>query len=158
MSDWPRLILVGGGVLIGLLVFIFKPQLLASNADLSELIVTIFSVLAGFLMLTISMISASQHLKLKSILSQRQYKDVFSSRLLRYKLLFYAYLLIIFFVFYSRLVVHLWPTVGDIFSRLYLGLSAAALIWSLGLPSIVETIKLEELLDGEAQRNSRRKL
>jgi hypothetical protein len=153
--DWRRTWFIVVGGLLGLSIFAFKGWLIPPGTDLSNLVVTIFAVLAGFLLVTFNLLTVARLSGFRSVITQRRYEEMLSLRLWRFSLLFYAYLIILFCVFYSHLVVHFWPWVGELFERLYLGMSGAALLWSLGLPSTITTVRDEEMAAANKKGSAR---
>ena len=136
----------GGGLIAGVMVLIFRSTLVSPDVDLSALVATIFSVLAGFLTVALNMIAITRPEAFKSRASQSRYSTEMTRRVRRHNWLFYAYIIILVLVFYAELLMKTLPNIAGIFEALYLGLSAASLIWSLSIPGTIMQLHNESEL------------
>ena len=141
--DWQKIGLLVAGAFAGVVVFAFKTKILAPDANLANLVGTIFSILAGLLAVALNLVVVSKPTAFKSKLSQRRYLEVMGRRLRRHNWLFYCYFLVLIFVFYSELFQKTWPLGSKFFESLYLSLAAASLIWSFSIPTTITQIQNE---------------
>lgn len=130
---------IGSGILAGL-----KGQpLIHNNAQAINIIVTVFSVLAGFLVAIMTIIGEPGSLLGKSWrVYEINRKNVFT-RLVRQKWLFYLYLTTLGVIFVASLVKTVSPELTIWLERIYLGGATMAFILSLGLPAALLNIQLE---------------
>lgn len=141
--DKKRVSLFLFAVVSGILVGYNGQSLIHNNAQAINIIVTVFSVLAGFLVAIMTIIGEPGTLLGKS---WRAYeinrKNVFT-RLVRQKWLFYLYLATLGMIFVASLVKATSPALTIWLERIYLGGATTAFILSMGLPSALLTIQLE---------------
>jgi len=144
--------LLVGLVIAGTWVF-FGGALVQSNFEALRILVMAFSILAGFIIAAITMSGDPKLLYPGSWRIASAHARNIRTALLRYKLLFYVYLSVIFLAFlatlfggnpvYAPCVVWL--------ERIAVGVGLAALFWSFGLPtSIIRT--QTDRLDEEVRR------
>ena len=159
MKKIARLLFVLTGVGIMAAGLIFGGPVTAGNHKAMQMIVTLFSILTGFIIAVITMSGdpgilypgswrvASAH--------RRQIKRV----LFRYRLLFYAYLLTLFLAFGAAIVgqVDQERLVTHWIERVALSLGGAALFWSFGLPTTIIRAQLERIDKQVEQRESQDK-
>lgn len=141
--DLQKSAVMAAGLIAGASVFIFKTNILAPDANLSNLVATIFSVLAGFLAVALNLVVLSAPPAFKSRVSQRRYFSVLGRRLRRHNWLFYSYLVVLISVFLSQLFLSTWNDVSKFFESIYLSVAAASLIWSFSIPSSIANIQSE---------------
>lgn len=110
------------------------------DLELSSLVATIFSVLAGFLSVALNLVVIARPVSFKSKKSQRDYTKLIARRLRRHNWLFFSYITILCCVFFAEVSKRTYPMTGNWFETLYLGLSASALIWSFMVPSTIAQI------------------
>ena len=154
--DWKRtiLLLTGGG--IGIFAGLYGQPLIHGNDQAAQVIVTVFTVLAGFLVAIISIMGDPSVLLPGSWRIASKQRSAMRRRLQRQRLLFYVYLVTLGLIFATMLVRDVAPAVTAIFERAYLGLAVAGFIWSLGLPSALMSIQ-EQRVDAavEARKSGR---
>ena len=135
--------MLSAGLFVGCVVFLLKTTLLSPESNLSGLVATIFSVLAGFLAVALNLIVVSQPTAFKSVLSRRRYLRLVGRRMRIHNWLFYCYVSILIFVFYSEMLLLKWPYAAHLLESLYLSLASASLIWSLGIPATIARLQVE---------------
>lgn len=141
-----KALLFGTGLLTGLALIFFHGRMVHPDTNLSSLVATIFSVLAGFLTVALNMVTVTRPEAFKSKASRRQYTTEMTRKIRFQNWLLYSYLFVLIFVFYAELLTKTFPTISGIFEVLYLGLSAASLIWSLSLPGTLMQLQNDSAL------------
>lgn len=143
--DWKRAVLLGVGAVAGIATGVYGQTLIHGNVQATQIIVTVFTVLAGFLVAIITIMGdpsaflpGSWRIASKQRLAMRR-------RLRRQKLLFYVYLVTLALVFATMLVRDIAPAITAVLERVYLGLAVAGFIWSLGLPTALMSIQEERV-------------
>jgi hypothetical protein len=135
----------------------YGQPLIHGNDQAANIIVTVYSILAGFLVAIIAIIGDPLLIPPGSwrIAEGNRQKTV--QRLTRHKHLFYIYLLSLCFVFASALFKDKHPTCTIWFERGYLFLSIFAFAMSLGLPGALMRMQ-EERVDHiiETRRQSKK--
>lgn len=116
-----------------------------NNQDAINVIVTVFSILAGFLVAVITLIGDPQSLpqgswQVAQLGSARTY-----NRLTRKKWLFILYLLTLTLVFLSVLIKGNFPDIEPWLEKAYLFLAISALILSFRLPSALMQLQQERI-------------
>src|SRR5665647_2193324 len=128
----------------GLGAYLFQPFIHGNN-DAKNIIVTVFSVLAGFLVAIITIIGDPSSLPSGSWQRARLGSDILRVRLLRHKLLFLMYLTTLLLIFISVLVRNKFPAVDLWIERSFLFFSISAFILSFQLPSSLMKLHLERI-------------
>lgn len=123
---------------------LLKP-LVSCNQDAINIIVTVFAILAGFLILVITLVGDTESVPLGSWRIARFSIDQTHKSLIRHKWLFYLYLIILLLIFSSMLIKDQFPRVNDYLEYIYLTCSIAAFILSFKLPSTVIKLQKERL-------------
>jgi len=124
------------------------------NQDAINIIVTMFSILAGFLVAIITLVGDPKSLPSGGWQkAQLGYKRTYN-RLTRHKWLFKLYLTTLAFIFISILLKDKLKDYQQLIEYLYLFLAIAAFIFSLRLPSTLMIIQQERI---EHEINERRR-
>lgn len=117
--------------------------LIHNNSQAINIIVTVFSVLAGFLVAIMTIIGEPGASFGKSWRAcEKNRKNVFA-RLVRQKWMFYLYLSTLGIIFLTSLVKDISPVLTVWLERIYLGGATTAFLLSLGLPASLLNIQLE---------------
>lgn len=130
-------------VLCGIAAAIWAQPLVAGNAEARNLIVTLFSILAGFLVAIMTLVGDPGSFANRSWRAHEQARDTIFARLARQKLLFYAYLLTLGLLFVSMVCGSSFPRVSIWLERVYVGLASASFLLSLRLPSLLMQIQMD---------------
>ena len=132
------------GIIAGGLAAYFKDQLITDSEKFVSVLVTLFSVMAGFLVATITFLINDSPVELRSRISYRRYEKLFERRVRRNTWMFYCYLSVLLANLLAMLLENLLPSVSSFLERVYIGLGLAAMIWSFLLPSILAKIQREK--------------
>ena len=108
--------------------------LISGNTEARSVIVTVFSILAGFL-IAVMTLYGNPAIMTGSWRKDQLKKNRIRVRLIRQKYLFYLYLLTLTVVFITTLTCKIWPSVTQYLERVYFGLSVWAFFLSFRLPS-----------------------
>ncbi|WP_430294694.1 hypothetical protein, partial [Pseudomonas aeruginosa] len=134
--------------------FLAKPLML-ENSEALSVIVTAYSILAGFLVGIITMIGDPKSLPSGSWQVARLSSEIIYRRLKRHKFLFTAYLATIALIFLSILLKKNNSEVNDFVEYIYLFLAIFCFLYSLKLPSTLMQLQEERI---EEEIRARRKL
>jgi predicted tellurium resistance membrane protein TerC len=135
------------------LTIIIKP-LIENNQNAVNVIVTVFAILAGFLIALITLAGDPNYTPKGSWRIAFYHQDKIGNLLVRYKWLFYLYLMILLLVFVSFLLEGRNSFIVDIVEYSYVFSSVLAFILSLKIPSSV--IKMhQERIEEEIMRRRR---
>jgi hypothetical protein len=134
--------------------FLAKPLML-ENSEALSVIVTAYSILAGFLVGIITMIGDPKSLPSGSWQVARLSSEIIYRRLKRHKFLFTAYLATIALIFLSILLKKNNSDINDFVEYIYLFLAIFCFLYSLKLPSTLMQLQEERI---EEEIRARRKL
>ncbi|WP_426729764.1 hypothetical protein [Pseudomonas aeruginosa] len=134
--------------------FLAKPLML-ENSEALSVIVTAYSILAGFLVGIITMIGDPKSLPSGSWQVARLSSEIIYRRLKRHKFLFTAYLATIALIFLSILLKKNNSDINDFVDYIYLFLAIFCFLYSLKLPSTLMQLQEERI---EEEIRARRKL
>ena len=143
--DYPRICLILAGIVGGVGVGFFaecRPEAL-------RILVTVLSILTAMLVTLITLVGDPQSLLSGSWRLASEHSRAIGRILRRYTLLAVIYLIAIFCAFLAS--AGLDASVSNGLGQIAIGLGAAALIWSFGLP-IAIYIAQKKLLDEEVER------
>lgn len=141
--DFPRCLLILGAGLAAVATFIWGQPLIHGNKDAVSLIVTFFSVLAGFLVGLIALTADPS--KIASFGSWRttaRYRTIVIQRISRQRWMFVLYLLTIGLAFLSILFNDGYFNI--LIERLYFALAVMAFFLSLRLPWTISKMQIEK--------------
>lgn len=143
---------------LGLAVSIYGHSLIAGNKDAINLIVTVFSILSGFLISIITIIGDPSIVASRNSwrFTQLNKKNV-RRRLLRNKVMFTMYLLTLFLIFVST-VLSGFPLIKEIVERAFIFFAVTAFLLSFSLPWSLTKIQMDryqELLEDQRSKASK---
>lgn len=138
-------------ILCGIATARYGQPLIHKNNDAINIIVTVFSILAGFLVAVITLVGDVSTIPSGSWRVAQQFGDQTKARLIRHRDLFILYLLTLGLIFIGSLLKEL----SDIFllwlERVYMFFAGTAFVFSLSLPHALMTFQ-EERLQAEIDR------
>lgn len=153
--DWKRIVFFCVAIVCGVFAAIYGQPFIHDNDMAINVIVTSFSILAGFLVAIMTIIGDPGLFSLRSWRYAESARKNLHNRLTRQKWMFILYLFTLSLIFITSLTEKTLPIVGMWLERLYLGTAVSAFILSFGLPSALMNIQLarhDELI--EAKRKS----
>lgn len=143
--DWKRLSFSGFAFLAGAAGAVFGQPLIHGNAAAINVIVTVFSIFAGFLVAIMTIMGDPGAFSSRSWRANESNRSNIFNRLTRQKWMFILYLITLGLIFAASLIGNLEnaPTVLIFWiERIYLGTAITAFILSVGLPSALMKIQL----------------
>lgn len=136
----------GACVALWSLVFSYMGQpLIHGNQDAVNVVVTVFSILAGFLVAVITLVGDPKSLPSGSWQVARLGSDLTYNRLIRHKWLFKGYLTTLFLIFLSIVVKNKFPTTQVVLEYIYMFFAAISFFLSFKLPSALMELQKERI-------------
>lgn len=132
-------------VVAGIGAAVYGQKLIHGNDQAINVIVTVFSILAGFLVAIIAILGDRTLLPGDGFRLAELGRRRLVRRLVRYKWLFFAYLITLGLVFVSLLIKNIYPSINVLLERLYLFLAAFAFVLSMRLPGSLMKIQMERI-------------
>jgi hypothetical protein len=127
-------------LIASLLVARYCQPLIHGNEAAINIIVTVFSILAGFLVAIIAVVGDPALLPPGNWRVAELEREKLDRRLTRHKALFMSYLITLGLVFLSLLAAKSVPSLGHWLERIFLFLGTLAFLYSLKLPgALIET-------------------
>ena len=139
-------------ILWGCIGSYFAKPLVEGNQDAINVIVTVFSILAGFLIAVITLVGDPKSLPSGGWQSARIGSDLTYNRLTRQKWLFYIYLIALVLIFASMLIKGKFKDVNDLIEYVYLFFATVAFALSFKLPSTLMELQRERIEQEISQR------
>lgn len=134
----------GGCVLAGAITYLWGHPLIDGNKDATSVIVTVFSILAGFLIAIMTLLGDQSVIPGSWRISELKRRSI-KVKLIRQKWLFYLYLMTLVLIFASSLVEKKYPEVSDLLERIYFSCSVTAFLLSFRLPSTLMQVQMERV-------------
>lgn len=131
--------------ILSALVGYFAQPMVHSNDQAVNVIVTVFSVLAGFLVAIIAIVGDPALLPPGSWRAAELERDRLDNRIVRHKWLFIAYLLTLCLVFFALLVSKNMPELAIWLERIFLFFGTFSFILSLHLPNALMKVQRERI-------------
>lgn len=142
-TDWWRLIKITAAVLVsGAVGYLFQPMV-AHNADAVNTVVTIFSILAGFLIAVITLIAEPTLKQARNWEELQLMKRTVERKLFRQKLLFFLYLITLGVALGTFLVPDTHADMRRWLETAFLGLATFVFLASFDLPGSLMRIQME---------------
>jgi hypothetical protein len=132
--------------------YYFQPFIHGNNEAIN-VIVTVFSILAGFLVAVITIIGDPSSLPKGGWQRAQLGSEIITNRLTRHKWLFTIYLITLFIIFISMLIKGKYPILATWVERIYLFFAICAFTMSFRLPSVLMALHQERI---EQEIKSRR--
>ncbi len=123
----------------------YGQPLIHKNDNALNIIVTVFSILAGFLVAIITVIGDPKSLPSGSWRRARLGSEVLYNRLTRHRLLFLMYLTTLLLIFVATLLKNKYPLVDLWIERIYLFFAIAAFSLSFQLPTSLMNLHKERI-------------
>lgn len=139
----------------GIIGSFYTKPLIEGNQDAINVIVIVFSILAGFLIAVITLVGDPRSLPSGGWQVARLGSDLTYNRLTRHKWLFYIYLIALVLVFSSMLLKSKFKEANLVVEYIYLFFSIIAFILSFKLPSTLMELQMERI---EQEISERRRL
>lgn len=114
------------------------------NEKARDVIVTVFSILAGFLIAIMTLLGDQSVLPGSWRIAQAQ-RDAIRAKLIRQKWLFYFYLITLTLIFAHTLVVAKFPCTAMWIERAYFGFAVTSFLLSFKLPSTLMQVQTDRI-------------
>lgn len=141
-------------LVVAVFISFYAQPLIHDNDQAVNVIVTVFSILSGFLVAIIAIIGDPMLLTPGSWRAAEMGSAVIHKRLLRHQRLFVLYLITLLLIFVSTLLKKTSSPLCGWIERIYLFFSAVAFLFSLWLPSTLMNMQKERI---EKEIDHRRK-
>jgi hypothetical protein len=122
----------------------FGASFFHENDDARDVIVTVFTILAGFLIAIMTLLGDQSVLPGSWRIAEAKRKAI-RTKLVQQKWLFYLYLLTLSVVFCCTVLGKNWPQVTQILERVYFGMATTAFLLSFRLPSILMEVQMDRV-------------
>jgi hypothetical protein len=142
--DWGYLAFAALAVLSGVLAGWWGQPLIAGNEGATGVIVTVFSILAGFLIAIMTLLGDQSILPGSWRMASCD-RDRIKGMLIRQKWLFYWYLVTLSLIFAASLIRSHYPCATEVLERVYFGLAVSAFVLSFGLPGTLMRVQSERM-------------
>ncbi|KQV39187.1 MULTISPECIES: hypothetical protein [unclassified Rhizobium] len=119
-------------------------DLVHGNDDARDVIVTVFSILAGFLIAIMTLLGDQSVIPGSWRIAQEKRESI-RAKLIRQKWLFYLYLVTLSLIFLDTLLKVRFPEVAVWLERAYFGFATTAFILSFKLPSTLMEVQTERI-------------
>lgn len=143
--DWDKVKFAACATLWSGIVSYLGQPLIHGNQDAINVIVTVFSILAGFLIAIITLIGDPKSMPAGSWQVARLGSERMYVRLHRQKWLFTTYLVTLLFIFISMVIKNEFPVLRKGIEYTYMFLSSFACIMSFRLPSTLIELQKERI-------------
>ena len=134
------LIAIAAGIAAGWL----GQELIQGNDAARDVIVTVFSILAGFLIAIMTLLGDQSVLPGSWRIAEVQKKAI-RAKLIRQKWLFYFYLITLALIFLQTLVKIKFPVLSILLERLYFGFATTSFLFSFKLPSTLMSVQTDRI-------------
>jgi len=131
-------------IISGAATYTWGVPLIHDNEDATSIIVTVFSILAGFLIAIMTLLGDQTSMPGGWRISQEKRNNI-KSKLIRQKYLFYLYLITLTLIFSSTLCEKINSDISNSLERIYFSLSVTAFLLSFRLPSTLMQIQMERM-------------
>jgi peptidoglycan/LPS O-acetylase OafA/YrhL len=141
--DWWRIGKLAGAVIVSVAVGYFFQPMVANNTDAVNTVVTIFSILAGFLIAVITLIAEPTLKQAKNWQELQLMKQTVERKLFRQKLLFFLYLITLGAALGTFLVPDAQTELRWWLETVFLSLATFVFLASFELPGSLMKIQME---------------
>jgi hypothetical protein len=134
---------VVASLVAGVVASVWCQPLVHENKDAHDVIVVLFSILAGFLVAIMTIVGDPAIYRATAWRSHEKIRATIFARLARQKWLFYLYIATLGLLFASVLAGKRYPSITVWSEYVYVGLAVAAFLLSLRLPAMLMQIQLD---------------
>lgn len=142
-TDWWRVGKLGTALVVSAVVAYFFHPMVADNKDAVNTVVTIFSILAGFLIAVLTLIAEPTLKQAKNWTELQSMKKTVRRRLFRQKLLFFLYLVTLGTALCTFLVPTDQVSLKTGLEMTFLGLATFVFLASFDLPGALMKIQMD---------------
>lgn len=152
--DYRRLVFIALALAAGIGAGYFGQPFVHGKEKAIDVIITVFSILAGFLVAIMGLLGDGSLLLPGSWRVTEMQRKALKRRMARQQWLFYIYMLTLLAVFFSTLIDDDLAALKEWVERIYLGAAVTAFILSFGLPISLAGIQLDRVEAVIATRRS----
>ena len=131
-------------LLLGITAGWLGQELIHSNDSARDVIVTVFSILAGFLIAVMTLLGDQSVLPGSWRIASEKSKAI-KAKLTRQKWLFYFYLITLSLIFIHTLIKVKHPMAAEWLERIYFGFATASFVLSFKLPSTLMAVQSDRI-------------
>ena len=145
-SRWNRAYQVYGAIAVAasVAISIYGHKFIEGNEDARGVIVTVFSILAGFLIAVMTLLGDDSIRPGSWRIAEAQRSRI-RTKLIRQKWLFYLYLLTLVVIFTTELFRSHYPILTEYLEQIYFGLAILAFLLSFRLPASLMEVQMERI-------------
>jgi hypothetical protein len=143
--DWFKVRLAALSVILAILVSVKGQPFISDKSEAINVIVTVFSILAGFIVAAITLLGDPKSLPPGSWRIAELSRDKMYAKLDKHKFLFVCYLLTLLLIFLSLLLKKDFPTANRIIEHTYLFIGTIGFIFSFLLPQALMNLQRERI-------------
>jgi hypothetical protein len=140
---WKRIGLIAAASLLGVVGGYYGQPWIHDNDRAINVIVTAFSILAGFLVAIMTIVADPSAFARRSWRAHEFARSAVYNKLRRQRYLFLLYLATLSAIFLESLIPKHWSLTITWVERIYFGMAIAAFVISFGLPETLMQIQLE---------------
>ena len=141
---WPDIAFFAASVVAGIAAGTWGHSLIAANDQATDIIVTVFSILAGFLIAVMTLLGDQSILPGSWRIGEAQRTKI-RAKLIRQKWLFYVYLLTLTLIFVKYLLAKSAPGIIPWLERTYFGFAVTAFLLSFRLPATLMQVQVDRI-------------
>lgn len=142
--DWGHLAFGAFALVSGGLAGWLGHPLIAGNEGATGVIVTVFSILAGFLIAIMTLLGDQSILPGSWRMASND-RERIKRMLIRQKWLFYWYLVTLSLIFAGSLIRSRYPCATEVLERVYFGLAVSAFLFSFRLPGTLMRVQSDRM-------------
>lgn len=143
-SPWGARLFVLAAIVAGCLAAWLGQCLIHRNDAARDVIVTVFSIMAGFLIAIMTLLGDQSVMPGSWRMAATQRNSIVK-KLIRQKWLFHVYLVTLSLIFVHTLVNPRFPELGVWLERAYFGFATASFVLSFSLPSTLMNVQAERI-------------
>lgn len=142
VSRWKTLYLIFS-VAMGICVGFLGQSFIQDNKSATNVIVTVFSILAGFLIAVFSLLSNPAFIMRGSWRIASLQRNEIRRRLIKHKILFYLYLLVLALILCNSMIEDRWLLASRIIEHVFLGIATTGFLLSFTLPTEIINFQID---------------
>jgi hypothetical protein len=153
--NWRYLVYLLVSIFAGIAVGIYGKAFFHENKEARDVIVMVFTILAGFLIAVMTLLGDQSVLPGAWRIAEVK-REVIRAKLIQQKWMFYLYLMTLSMIFVCTILGKQWPAVTDVVERVYFGFATTAFLLSFRLPAVLMEVQMDrvEAVVGARRQNA----
>jgi hypothetical protein len=153
--NWKYLLFLLVSICAGVAVGVYGKAFLHDNKEARDVIVMVFTILAGFLIAVMTLLGDQSVLPGAWRIAEVK-RQAIRAKLIQQKWMFYLYLITLSMIFACTILGKKWPAVTDVVERIYFGFATTAFLLSFRLPSVLMEVQMDrvEAVVGARRQNA----